>query len=167
MAGLAFMWGLHGLVLALVFWLINGGVMITQAVGILPGGGYGNPASPIKATLTSFFVTGPFFTSLFLNLGFIPVLLALQRLAQAYFLAERPEGRRPSLARTSEAADWADFIRSDLPSSLLFRIPFLTLVFMLPSNLWLVMASLGQVVVAVLSALSRRVSTGAAGPEAE
>lgn len=167
LAGLSLMWGLHGLVLALVFWLINGGVMITQAVGILPGGGYGSSASPIKVTLTSFFVTGPFFTSLFLNLGFIPVLLALQRLAQAYFLADRPDGRRPSLARASEAADWADFIRSELPSSILFRLPFLTLVFMMPSNLWLVMASLGQVVVAVLSALSRRASTGAGRPESE
>lgn len=156
LAGLALMWGLHGLALALLFWLVNGGVILTQAVGILPGGGYGSSSSPIKATLTSFFITGPFFTSLFLNLGFIPVLLATQRLVRAYFRVDWAEGRRPSLTRVSDEADWTDFIRSELPSSILFRTPFLTLVFMLPSSLWLVLASLGLVVVAVLTALSRR-----------
>lgn len=165
LAALALMWGLHGLALAYLFWLINGGVMVTQTVGMLPGGGYGSRSSPVKAILTSFFTTRPFFTSLFLNLGFIPVLLAVQRLARAYFRLERPEGRRPSLARASAEADWADFIRSELPSSILFRTPFLTLVFMLPSSLWLVLASLGLVVVAILAALARRGREGDAWPE--
>lgn len=167
LAGLAFMWGLHGLVLALVFWLVNGGVIMTQTVGMLPGGGYGSSSRPIKAILTSFFITGPFFTSFFLNLSFIPVLLAVQRLARAYFLVAGQDGRRPPLARVSEAADWPDFIRSELPCSLLFRTPFLILVFMLPSDLWLLMASLGLVVVAVLSGLSQRRSAGPDEPGPE
>lgn len=167
LAALALLWGLHGLALAFLFWLVEGGVMVTQTVGLLPGGGYGSAASPLKAILTSFFTTRPFFTSLFLNLGFIPVLLAVQRLVRAYFQLSWADGRRPSLAGASEAAGWTDFIRSELPSSILFRLPYLTLVFMLPPNLWLVLASLGLVVVAVLAALSRRKAEEGGEPEGE
>lgn len=150
------MWGLHGLAAALIFWLINGGVIMTQTVGLLPGGGYGRSSIPFIATLTSFFITGPFFTSLFLNLSFVPVLLALQRLGQAGLAIYLREGRRPQLARISEEVDWPGFIRSELPASFMVRTLFLTLVFMLPADLWLIMASLGLVVFAVLSGLSGR-----------
>lgn len=150
------MWGLHGLAAALVFWLINGGVIMTQAVGLLPGGGYGRSSNPLITALTSFFITGPFFTSLFLNLSFVPVLLALQRLGQTGLRLYLREGRRPYLAHVSEEADWPGFIRSELPASFVIRTLFLTLVFMLPTDLWLIMASLGLVVFAVLSGFSGR-----------
>jgi len=156
LAGLAVMWGLHGLAAALIFWLINGGVVMTQAAGLLPGGGYGRSPYPFIATLSSFFITGPFFTSLFLNLSFIPVLLTLQRLGRAALRLYLREGRRPELTLVSEEADWPAFIRSEMPSSFLFRTLFLTLVFMLPAGLWLPLASLGLVVFAALSGLSRR-----------
>jgi hypothetical protein len=118
-------WGLTGLALAKLFWILNGGVVLAQASGLLPGGGYGFSLSPLTSFLTSFFFTGPFFTSLLLNAGPLLFLAALRRLAVSPL-------RRP---------DWAGFIREEAVVRPLFRLPLLTIVFMLPPDLWLFLAA--------------------------
>jgi hypothetical protein len=121
-------WGLTGLALAKLFWIQNGGVSLAQASGLLPGGGYGVSPSPLTSFLTSFFFTGPFFTSLMLNAGPLFFLAALRRLAV-------------SALRVSRRPDWAGFIREEAVVKPLLRLPLLTIVFMLPPDLWLLLAA--------------------------
>jgi hypothetical protein len=103
----------------------------------LPGGGYGFSPSPLTSFLTSFFFTGPFFTSLMLNVGPLFFLAALRRLAVSLF---RAAAERRGLGLTRRP-DWAGFIREEVAVKPLFRLPLLTIVFMLPPDLWLVLAA--------------------------
>jgi len=156
LAASALMWGGQGLVLALAFWVVNGGVALTQAAGILPGGGFGDFSSPLKGFFSGFFFTGPFFTSIFVSLGVMHPLLAAQRLGVAavdFYLAN---GRRPSLEEASAVADWTGFIKDEALRIILFRIPILTFVFMLPSDLWLIGAAWAGVLLGALFGLFSR-----------
>ena len=137
LAALALIWGLHGMVLALAYWVVNGGVIMTQAAGILPGGGLNLSPNRLKGLLTSYFLTQPFFTSLFVNLGVIHPLLAAQRLAEAWLNLRRDEGGLPGLTRAVEQVNWAAFVRAELISLPLFRILLWTFVFLMPRSLWL------------------------------
>ncbi len=156
LAASAAMWGLHGLALAVIFWVFNGGVALAQATGLLPGGGFGSFSSPLRGFFTSFFFTEPFFTSLLVNFGPVPVLLALQRLGMSTLVFRRTKGRWPNLGLASWRADWADFIRYLAVTLPLFRVPLLTLVFMLPPDLWLATAAWLGGVVGGLEGLTRR-----------
>ncbi len=149
-------WGVTGLALALLFWVANGGVVLAQASGLLPGGGYGFSPNPLRAFLTSFFFTGPFFTSLILNAGPLFFLAVLRRLAEtARQLAA--EGTWPGPGRICGRADWAGFIREEALIQPLFRLPLLTVVFMLPPELWLVLAAwLGAILTGLLGLAAPR-----------
>lgn len=133
--GLAFMWWLCGAACALFFPLVNLGVIWSQALGLLPGGGYGLGTSP----LTAFFFTGPLFTSLILNFLALPlcstrrVILSAAAAAPQYF---RPQGEN-SLNRAVKVINWAAFVKSEIWHTILIRIPLMTLIIMLPEKYWL------------------------------
>lgn len=153
---LALGWGLHGLAAALIYWVVNAGVVMTQTVGLLPGGGFSRTGGALTGVLTSYFFTGPFFTSLFFNFGFLPTLLIIQRLILSAQAVRGQPGEGRYLNRLSEAADWPDFIRSEVSTAVFCRLPYMTLVFMLPSDLWLILGALGLAPAELLSGLGRR-----------
>ena len=152
----ALLWGLHGLLASVLYWVINAGVFLSQGLDILPGGGYVTNANPFKAFFSSFFFTGPFFTSLIVCLTLNPVLLALQRLVLTFWDFRSDKGRWPSLGLASWKADWPAFIHYQLTGVLLIRVPLMTVVFMLPANLWLVTAAWAWALITVLEGLSGR-----------
>lgn len=151
LAALGLMWGVHGMVLALAYWVVNGGVIMTQTAGLLPGGGLSFSRNWVKGLLTSYFLTQPFFTSLFVNLGVIHPLLAAQRLGAAWLDVRAARGGCPGVTRAAEQADWPAFIKSELISLPLFRVTLLTIVFFLPQEVWL---PLSAWLVALLTGLS-------------
>lgn len=150
------LWGLHGLLASILYLVINAGVFLSQGLDILPGGGYVSNANPFKAILGSFFFTGPFFTSLIICLALSPTILALQRLILAFWDFKSDEGRWPPLGLASLKADWPAFIHYQLTGGLFIRAPLMTVVFMLPTNLWLPAAAWAWGLVAVLEGLSGR-----------
>lgn len=141
LAASALVWALHGLAASLLYWVLNSGVVLAQGVGFLPGGGYGSGPGLLRAFFSSFFFTGPLFTSILVCLGLTPVLTALQRLALAALDFKLDRGRWPGLALASWKADWPAFIQYNLTSGPLVRIPLMTIVFMLPQGLWLLTAA--------------------------
>lgn len=152
----ALSWGGFGLALSLLIWLFNGGVVMLQATGLLPGGGLGGSSNAVMAVLTSYFFLQPFFTSLFLNLGGIHPLLAAQlirRQAMVIFLTER---KRPGLDRVVSEVDWADFIRREISAIPILRVPAFTVVLMLPQDLWLVASAFLMVIWGVMEELVLR-----------
>jgi len=152
----AVMWGLYGMALALLIWLVNGGVIMLQTAGFLPGGGLSMSGNPLAGILGSMYFTEPFFTSVFLNLGVVHPLLAVMRLGRKAAEMRQAEGRCPGLDRTARAVDWAVFIRREVHAVPLFRIPALTIVFMLPQELWLPAAALATAILAALEELVLR-----------
>jgi hypothetical protein len=151
----ALMWGLLGLAAALLFWVINGGVVMAQTVGWLPGGGFVFSGHPLKKMLTSFFFTEPFFSSLLVNLIW-PEFMAALRLGESCVNLRLAGGRWPGLARSLEAVDWAAFLRVEVATRTLVRVPLLTAVFMLPQDLWLALAAWLGAALTGLSALATR-----------
>lgn len=144
------MWGLYGLAMALVFWLINGGVMLMQSIQILPGGGFNASRNIWKAFFSSVFFTEAFFSALFISLSFGVVFTIILRLGEE-ILAPSDSGRLLASPGTALAAvDWPLVIRREILYLPFFRIPLLTLVFMLPPALWLYMAAWVEIVMAGL-----------------
>ncbi|MDR2946819.1 MAG: hypothetical protein LBV79_08745 [Candidatus Adiutrix sp.] len=150
LAAAALMWGLFGLARGRVIWLVNGGVVMLQAVGMLPGGSLHLSTNMLAAILGSVFFTQPFFTSVFLNLGAIHPFSALRCLGREAARLALAEGRVPSLSQTAARVDWAGFLRREFWAVPLFRIPLLTAVFMLPHDLWLPTAAF---IIALLNVL--------------
>lgn len=149
----ALLWGLHGLAASLLYWVFNGGVIMAQTAGFLPGGGFGAGPGVFRAFFGSFFFTGPLFTAILVSLILNPVLTALQRLALAWLGLWLDTGRRPGLAPASWKADWPGFIRYQLVCGPLIRLPLLTAVFMLPQNMWLPAAAWSGALVTALEGL--------------
>lgn len=156
LAGAALLWGCYGLACAVIFWFVNLGVSFAQAGGILPGGGHGLSRQPVKAVLTSFFFTGPFFTSLIYSLFFAPVLLAWQRLASGAVRAVRRYGRPVGLRTAADETDWPGFMVAEAVYPVIFRFPLMIAVFMLPPEYWLYLAAWLEVVCGGLGALASR-----------
>ena len=156
LAASAVMWGLYGMALALLIWLVGGGVVMLQTAGLLPGGGLSISGNPYIGILTSMYFTEPFFTSIFVNLGAVHPLLAVLCLGRKAVEMGLAESRRPGLNRAANAVDWADFIRREVHAIPLFRIPALTIVFMLPQDWWLITAALATAVLTALEGLALR-----------
>lgn len=156
MAASILMWGLYGLCLGLLIWLVNGGVAMLQGVGMLPGGGLSFSSNIFVSIASSVYFTQPLFTSVFLNLGAVHPLLAVLRLGEEAVAIRLAEGRFPGLNRAVSAVDWAAFIRREIHAIPMFRIPALTAVFMLPQDLWLVTAAFATAALAVLEGVLLR-----------
>jgi hypothetical protein len=152
----ALFWGLYGLGASLFFWLFSGAVAMAQGTGLLPGGTLRLDGHLLKNFFSGVFFTEPFFTSLLVCCCFMPPFLAARRLAWAALNIFLAEGRRPTLVRVSEAADWPDFFRSEAVALPLFRVPCLTFVFMLPPSLWLFTTAWIGVLLGGLIGLTRR-----------
>ncbi|UQZ88468.1 hypothetical protein C4J81_04310 [Deltaproteobacteria bacterium Smac51] len=136
---LALMWWLCGIAAGLIFPLVNLGVGWSQVMGLLPGGGFSSARRPLTAVITSFFFTGPFFTSIILNLMVIPVWMLRRVLLSA--ASSRPQyfwpGAETSLNRAVKTVNWSAFIKTETIQTILIRIPFITLVIMMPEKFWL------------------------------
>lgn len=153
LAASVLMWGLYGTAMALLIWLVNGGVVMLQTTGLLPGGGLSYHSNIFVAIASSMYFTQPLFTSVFLNFGAVHPLTAVLRLSLTAAEMRRAEGRCPGLARAASAVDWADFIRREIHAIPMFRIPALTVVFMLPQDMWLMTAALATGLLTVLEGL--------------
>ena len=155
----AIRWGLYGLVAALGFWLINGGVVMTQATGILPGGGYNFSASRIQVFFGSFFFTEPFFTSVFVNLCLLFPFMFIHYMGRAAAHIIVDERRFPKLSLIVAKVDWAGFFKTEILYMPLFRIPMMTIIFMLPQELWLPLGAWTSIILIGVGAFGRPKTT--------
>jgi len=123
----AVVWGLLGVLIALVFYLYAAGVAGALASGILPSpGGQGWTARFVYAL----------FTSILMNLLFAPTFMAFHRVTDTYI--ELGNGRlrtisQKKLSDVLERIDWNNFISFVVCKTIpLFWIPAHTITFMLP-----------------------------------
>lgn len=155
LAAKCLMWSFHGLVVGIALWLVNGGVVMTQTAGFLPWGGYATSGGGLEIFFTSYFFSEPFFSSLFFNLGVILVLLAVQKLGESAW-EDIFSGRLPRLERMTRELNLTAFIRREVVYLPFLRIPMMTLVFMLPQELWLYMTAVMALGILTLTGLSGR-----------
>lgn len=159
---LSFMWWLSGALSALLFPLINLGVNWSQALGLIPGGGYNLSGHPLSAMLSSFFFTTPFFTSLILNFLAIPLCVARRVILAAaaftpHYFWPRAEA---SLNRAVKVINWAAFIKSEAWHSIIIRIPLMTLVIMMPEKYWLYLSGWLLIILIMIEDIGKRSLSG-------
>ena len=161
------MWGFHGVVLSLGLWLANGGVVMAQAMGLLPGGGFGSGGDGSDfqifiGTFGSVFFSQPFFSSLFFNLGLILSLLVIQKLGEIYLVRIFSKFSL-NLNHVVKEFDLANFIRREIVVTPLFRIPLITLVFMQPQGMWILLTAALNLGLLALMGFSGRHQGGCPG----
>ncbi len=153
---LAGLWWLCGAAAALMFPLINLGVNWSQALGLLPGGGFSSAARPLLAMIGSFFFTGPLFTSLGLNFLALPlwtvrrVILSAASFKPQYFWPQA----ETSLNLAVKTVNWSAFVKSEAWRVVLIKVPLLTLVVMMPEKYWLYLSGWLLIVLIMIEDIS-------------
>ena len=125
----AFIWGLLGVIIVLIFKIFGVGVQTTIDTGALPGSGYT--------------IAFAFFTSAIMNLSFAPSMMAFHRITDTYADLKFIEKRKNlKLNQVIEEVDWNNFISFvvliTIPG---FWIPAHTITFLLPSEYRVLMAA--------------------------
>jgi len=111
-------WGVLGMLIALMFSVFNGGAKAVMAAGLLPGCG---------AFLTAFY------TSTLMNITFGPVMMGTHRVTDTYIDRKIDRLEPATFIGAIEAVDWVGFIKfAVLKTVPFFWIPAHTLVFLLP-----------------------------------
>lgn len=115
-------WGVLGIVIALMFGTFNGGAKAVIAAGLLPGG---------EGFLGVFLVA--FYTSTLMNVTFGPVMMGTHRVTDT-LIDRHIDGLAPGgVLGAIAAVDWVGFINfAVLKTVPFFWIPAHTLVFLLP-----------------------------------
>lgn len=114
----AAVWGVLGMLIALMFSVFNGGAKTVMAAGLLPGcGGF----------LTAFY------TSTLMNITFGPIMMGTHRITDTYIDRKIDRAEPATAMGAIEAVDWVGFIKfAVLKTVPFFWIPAHTLVFLLP-----------------------------------
>ncbi len=124
----AIVWGLIGMLITLVFGLYDGGVTALEESNLLP-----------TSNIT---VLHAFFVSLFMNLTFGPMMMALHRVTDTYIVL-RVSKERVSLKETINRIDWNAFINFVVLKTIpFFWIPAHTITFILPANYRIIFAAI-------------------------
>ena len=114
----AVVWGVLGMLIALMFSVFNGGAKAVMAAGLLPGCG---------AFLTAFY------TSTLMNITFGPIMMGTHRITDTYIDRKIDRTEPATAIGAIEAVDWVGFIKfAVLKTVPFFWIPAHTLVFLLP-----------------------------------
>lgn len=147
----ALIWGLLGILIALVFHLYATGVAGAQQNGLLPSGG--------GTGLGSRFLFA-FFTSSLMNLLFAPTFMAFHRVTDAFIdMGDGKLGKivRVKLHQVLERIDWSGFISFVVCRTIpLFWIPVHTLTFLLPSEHRVLAAAFLSIALGAILAVSKR-----------
>lgn len=139
----AIIWGFFGMLITLLFKIFASGIAFCMAHGYLPGG---------KSQIAFAFQT-----SLFNNLFFAPVFMAIHKLTDTY-IELRLSGRKPNptMDDVLNAADWQHFVNFVLFKTIpFFWIPAHTLTFMLPEEYRIVVAAMYSVVLGALLSVKK------------
>lgn len=114
----AVVWGVLGMIIALMFNTFNGGAKAVMAAGLLPGSG---------AFLTAFY------TSTLMNITFGPVMMGTHRVTDTYIDRKVDRADPATVLGAIAAVDWVGYINiAVLKTVPFFWIPAHTLVFLLP-----------------------------------
>ena len=116
----AFIWGLLGMVIVLIFSVFAAGITSALANGFLPGG-------------NSKFAFA-FFVSFIMNLSFAPTMMAFHRVTDTFIdLKYENKKEKVKLSDVVKRIDWDDFISFVLMRTIpIFWIPVHTITFLLP-----------------------------------
>ena len=116
----AFVWGLIGIVIVLMFGIFSSGVEFSQAEKILP----------FEGSVIAFAL----FTSISMNLTFAPTMMAFHRISDTY-LNLRVSNKNVTLKDAIEEIKWTQFVSFIVLKTIpLFWIPAHTITFLLPSE---------------------------------
>ena len=116
----AFVWGLIGIVIVLMFGIFSSGVEFLQAEKILP----------FEGSVIAFAL----FTSISMNLTFAPTMMAFHRISDTY-LNLRVSNKNVTLKDAIEEIKWTQFVSFIVLKTIpLFWIPAHTITFLLPSE---------------------------------
>lgn len=155
----AFIWGIFGMAIALVFTVYNGGVIAAQGKGLLPGGdlsGFGGT-----------FLTA-FFTSFTMNVTFAPILFTVHKFTDTAIDLNFGEKRsKVALDLIINEVDFRSLVKVTwLRYCLFFWIPMHTLVFLIPtaySDYRVLASAFLSIVMGIIGAVTKK-SVPAAKP---
>jgi len=126
----AFVWGIIGVLIVLMFGLYGAGVAGVIAKGLLPS---------LPGFAGALFAA--FLTSAFMNLTFGPVFMACHRITDTWIDA-RARGEKLSLGEVVARIDWVGFLKFVVAKTIpLFWIPAHTVTFLLPGEYRILVAA--------------------------
>lgn len=142
----AAVWGVLGMVVALMFGTFNGGAKAVIAAGLLPGA---------EGFLGVFLVA--FYTSTLMNVTFGPILMGSHRVSDT-MIDRRVDGLTPGgLKGAIAVVDWPGFINfAVLKTVPFFWIPAHTLVFLLPPEYRILASAYLSIVLGAMMAYVKR-----------
>jgi len=144
-----FVWGVLGMVFALVFPLFSGGVSSLKESGLIPR----LPSYSLDVTMTAFL------TSVLMNAIFAPSFMILHRITDTFI--EKGNGVFRQIIRVSfpdviESIDWKRFFGFVVLKTIpFFWIPAHTITFLLPGTYRVLMASALSIVLGVLLTIAK------------
>lgn len=151
----AVIWGLLGILIALVFYLYATGVSGAFQKGLLP------PLGEEGFLPTLVFAM---FTSVLMNLFFAPTFMAFHRITDTYIdMGNGKIGRivRLNLSEVLEQIDWNGFIKIVVCKTIpFFWIPAHTITFLLPPDHRVLAAALLSIALGAILAISRKHGSG-------
>ncbi len=140
----AFIWGLLGMVIVLIFNVFAAGIAGALAKGLLPGG-------------NSKFAFA-FFVSFTMNLSFAPTMMAFHRITDT-FIDMKHENKKGEvmLSNVVKRIDWNNFISFVLIKTIpIFWIPAHTITFLLPPEYRVLMAAFLSIALGAILAFAKR-----------
>jgi len=140
----AFVWGLLGMAIVLIFNVFATGIAGALANGFLPGG-------------NSKFAFA-FFVSFIMNLSFAPTMMAFHRITDTFIdLRYENKKRKVTISDVVKRIDWDDFVSFVLGKTIpIFRIPAHTITFLLPPEYRVLWAAFLSIVLGAILAFAKK-----------
>lgn len=144
----AFVWGVMGIMITLVFTVYMGGVAVAQSAGRLP--------------FDDVVLAQAFFGSVVMNMTFGPMLYIYHMFGDKIMESlSMKKGERPTLEDMVNSVDWYTLVSfSWLKTCLLIWIPLHTAVFLLPAAYRVLASAFLSILLGVIIALARKRSLG-------
>ena len=142
----AFVWGLLGMVIVLIFNVFAAGITGALANGFLPGGNS-------KFTFA-------FFVSFIMNLSFAPTMMAFHRITDTFIdLKYENKNGKVTLSDVVKRIDWDGFISFVLMRTIpIFWIPAHTITFLLPPEYRVLFAAFLSIALGAILAFAKKKS---------
>lgn len=140
----AFVWGLLGMAIVLIFSVFAAGITSALANGFLPGG-------------NSKFAFA-FFVSFIMNLSFAPTMMAFHRITDTFIdLKYENKKGKVTLSEAIKRIDWDGFVSFVIMKTIpIFWIPAHTITFLLPPEYRVLSAAFLSIVLGALLAFAKK-----------
>ena len=140
----AFVWGLLGMAIVLIFNIFAAGIAGALASGFLPGG-------------NSKFAFA-FFVSFTMNLSFAPTMMAFHRITDTFIdLKYENKGGKVTLSDVVKKIDWDSFVSFVLVKTIpFFWIPAHTITFLLPPEYRVLLAAFLSIALGAILAFAKK-----------